>query len=279
MNSPNRFFPNSHIEIINPHIEYGKIQYALFDFDGTISLIREGWQSVMIPMMVEVLMETPNPESVEEIHTIVTEFVDRLTGKQTIYQMIQLTKEVEKRGGKPSDPLNYKRIYHDRLMDHIQKRIENLETKNIMPIDMVVPGSLDMLVSLRDHGVTCYLASGTDETFVLKEARMLGIPDYFKGIYGALDNYKSFSKKMIINRIFEENHLNGNELISFGDGFVEIENTKYFGGIAIGVACNEATRLGVDEWKRARLISAGADVIIPDFRENQKLIKFLFSEN
>ena len=279
MNSSNRFYPNSQIEIINPRIECGKIQYALFDFDGTISLIREGWQSVMIPMMVEVLMKTPNPESVEEIHTIVTEFVDRLTGKQTIYQMIQLTKEVEKRGGRPSDPLNYKRIYHDRLMNHIQKRIDNLETKNIMPIDMVVPGSLDMLESLRGRGVTCYLASGTDEAFVLEEAQMLGIPKYFKGIYGALDNYKCFSKKMIINRIFEENYLNGNELIAFGDGFVEIEDTKHVGGIAVGVACNEATRLGVDEWKRSRLISAGADVIIPDFREQRKLVKLLFVEN
>lgn len=279
MNSSNKFYPNSHIEIINPRIECGKIKYALFDFDGTISLIREGWQGVMIPMMVELLMDTPNHEGVNEIHTTVTEFVDRLTGKQTIYQMIQLTKEVAKRGGKPSDPLIYKRMYHDRLMNHIHKRIDNLKTKNIMPIDMVVPGSLDMLESLQGRGVTCYLASGTDEAFVLEEARMLGIPKYFKGIYGALDNYKSFSKKMVINRIFEGNQLNGSELIAFGDGFVEIEDTKNVGGIAIGVACNEATRQGVDEWKRSRLISAGADVIIPDFREHQKLIKFLFSEN
>ena len=28
---------------------------ALFDFDGTISLIREGWQKVMIPYFCEVI--------------------------------------------------------------------------------------------------------------------------------------------------------------------------------------------------------------------------------
>ena len=48
-----------YFEIINPNIIRGQINQALFDFDGTISLIREGWQRIMIPMMVEILMETP----------------------------------------------------------------------------------------------------------------------------------------------------------------------------------------------------------------------------
>lgn len=279
MNHSPSFYANSHIEIVNPVIEFSNIQYALFDFDGTISLIREGWQNVMIPMMVDVLMETPNHESEEEIHSIVTEFVDRLTGKQTIYQMIQLVKEVDKRGGNPSDPLSYKRKYHDLLMVHIQNRIDSLEAGDIMPADIVVPGSLDVLESLYDRGVTLYLASGTDEAFVLEEARMLGVSKYFKGIYGALDNYRNFSKKMVISRIFESNNLKGSELVAFGDGFVEIEDTKNAGGIAVGVACNEATRQGIDEWKRSRLISAGADVIIPDFCEYQILNEFLFPEN
>ena len=279
MSFSNRFFPGSHIEIINHSVEYGEIQHAIFDFDGTISLIREGWQSVMFPMMVEILASTPNHETVKEIQATVTEFVDRLTGKQTIYQMIHLCKEIEKRGGIPSDPIVYKQIYHDRLMNHIQNRIDNLRTKTVQPLDMMVPGALDILRSLQVRGVTCYLASGTDEVFVLEEAQMLGITEYFKGIYGALDNYKDYSKKMVINRIIKENRLEGNELVAFGDGYVEIEDSKSVGGIAIGVACNEATRQGLDEWKRSRLISAGADVIIPDFREHQKLVKLLFAEN
>ena len=75
------FYSDSLIEIINDSVEYGEIQPAIFDFDGTISLIREGWQSVMIPMMVEILMGTPNQESDKEIQATVAEFVDRLTGK------------------------------------------------------------------------------------------------------------------------------------------------------------------------------------------------------
>ena len=33
-------------------------RHVLFDFDGTLSLIREGWPEVMVPMMVEVLQAT-----------------------------------------------------------------------------------------------------------------------------------------------------------------------------------------------------------------------------
>ena len=86
------------LEIINPNIIRGRIRHALFDFDGTLSLIREGWQGVMIPQMVEWLLETPDHESEAELTAVVKDFVTRLTGKQTIYQMIQLAEEITQRG-------------------------------------------------------------------------------------------------------------------------------------------------------------------------------------
>jgi len=70
--------------------------------------------------------------------------------------------------------------------------------------------------------------------------------------------------------------LSGPEFVAFGDGFVEIEDTVRVGGIGIGVATNEAERAGIDEWKRTRLIQAGADVIVPDFREHAALVAYLF---
>jgi phosphoglycolate phosphatase-like HAD superfamily hydrolase len=271
--------PGTHIEIINPHIERGQVRHALFDFDGTISLIREGWQGVMIPMMVEVLLQTPHHESEEELYTVVTEYVDRLTGKQTIYQMIQLCEEIRKRGGQPADPLVYKRMYHDRLWERIRGRITALRSGHASPEEMMVPGALDMVRALRARGVTCYLASGTDLPYVLDEVAALGLTPYFADIYGALDDYHSYSKRMVIQRIINEHHLGGSEFVAFGDGFVEIENTKTVGGIAVGVASNEATRCGVNEWKRQRLMAAGADIIVPDFREHERLLAYLFGEN
>jgi phosphoglycolate phosphatase len=264
------------IEIIHNHIERGHIRHALFDFDGTVSLIREGWQPVMTSMMVDLLLQTPTHESEAELRSVVTEYVTRLTGKQTIYQMIQLAEEINKRGGQPQDPLVYKHQYLALLWERIKDRVAALKAGRASPEDLMVPGAQAMLEVMRARGVRCYLASGTDEPAVLDEAAALQITPYFAGIYGAQDDYKCFSKKMLIERIIAENHLEGCEFASFGDGFVEIEETKRVNGIAIGVASNEATRAGIDEWKRSRLIQAGADVIVPDFREHEELVTYLF---
>lgn len=278
MDSPSRFYRDSKIEIIRQDWPRDTIRYALFDFDGTISLIREGWQEIMIPMMVEILMQTPNHETQAEIEKTVKEFVTRLTGKQTIYQMIQLCEEIAARGGSPQKPVEYKRQYNQRLDQHIADRIASLKSGRVLPEEMTVPGTFHWLNILKSHDVVCYLASGTDEKYVLEEAHLLGLTSYFAGIYGALEDYQNYSKKMVIERIIRTHHLNGSNFIAFGDGYVEIEDSKSVDGIAIGVASDEKNRRGVDAWKRNRLIAAGADVIIPDFREAEMLEEYLFSE-
>lgn len=263
-------------ELITP-FECGNFKFALFDFDGTISLIREGWQKIMVPMMIELLMQTPHHEDEQEIALITRKFVTELTGKQTIYQTIRLAEEISQRGGIPLEPMVYKNEYHRRLLERIKNRISDLEQKRVSPESMAVPGSIEFVKQLHDNGIKCFLASGTDEEYVLHEADLLGLPPYFEGIYGAQDDYINFSKQMVIDRIIRTNHLSGSEFISFGDGYVEIENTKSVSGVAVGVATNEAERYGIDEWKRSRLIAAGADLIIPDFRETDALIKYLLN--
>jgi len=269
--------PGTHIEIINPAIERGKVRFALFDFDGTLSLIREGWQDVMVPMMVDILAETPQAEPREGLTGVVRDYVDRLTGKQTIYQMIQLAEEVEKRGGTPRTPLEYKHQYLALLRERIEWRVAALKSGSSQPEEFLVAGSYAILSGLQQRGVRMYLASGTDQPYVLDEAAALRVDPYFDGgIYGALDNWQDFSKRMLIQKIIHDNELSGPQFLAFGDGFVEIEDCKEAGGIAVGVAADERRRKGVDEWKRNRLTDAGADIIIPDFREADRLLGYLF---
>jgi phosphoglycolate phosphatase len=273
------YLPGTQIEIINPNLARGQIRSVLFDFDGTISLIREGWQGVMIPQMVEILQALGTDETEQDLTAIVTEYVDRLTGKQTIYQMIELCNQVDQRGGTPLDALEYKYMYLDRLWQRIEHRVVGLKEGQFKAEDMVVPGAFEILEALRHRGVTCYLASGTDQPYVLDEAAALGVSPYFLGgIFGALDEYKRFSKAQVIQDILRVHDLRGSQLLAFGDGFVEIEETKKAGGIAIGVATDEANRQGINEWKRKRLVQAGADVIIPDFREQKELIQYLWEK-
>src|SRR5881296_1673892 len=117
-------FLSDEIEVLRPDLPRGRFRSVLFDFDGTLSLIREGWPQVMIPMMVQVLRETGTAESEPELFASVEDFVMRLNGRQTIYQMIQLADEVRRRGGMPRDPLTYKHRYHDLLMDRIRSRLD-----------------------------------------------------------------------------------------------------------------------------------------------------------
>ncbi len=251
---------------------------AVLDFDGTISLIREGWQQIMIPYFIEMLLETPQGKKsdLKEIEKTVRDFVDILTGKQTIYQCIRLGEEITAFGGKAEDPLVYKQEYHRRLLERIDNRLKELE-EGADPRDHVVPGSFELLEMLRKHGITVYLASGTDEVYVKNEADLLKVTPYFNGgVFGAQDDYKTFSKAMVIQRIIREHNLGGPELLGLGDGYVEIENVKQVGGFAVGVASNEATREGIDTWKRERLIRAGADAIIPDYRDIPRIEAYLF---
>ncbi len=264
------------IEWINPNVQRGQIRSVLFDFDGTISLIRQGWQGVMVPMMVEILAALDTGESEQELQAIVTEFVDRLTGKQTIYQMIELARQVEQRGGQPLEPLAYKHEYLERLWVRIEHRVAALKAGDVPPTEMVVPGAFEILRNLQQRGLTCYLASGTDQPYVLDEAAALGVSPFFgERIYGALDEYERFSKAQVIQDILRIHDLQGSQLLAFGDGFVEIEETKRAGGIAVGVASDEVNRQDVDEWKRNRLIQAGADVIIPHFEDQEMLLNSL----
>ena len=275
MKTKNIFENSTSIEILNK-IERGKVRHAILDFDGTISLIRDGWQNVMVPMMIDVLMETPTNESRKQLESTVVKFVDQLTGKQTIYQMIQLCEEIQKRGGTAKDPLDYKDMYNDRLLPIVNDRITKLENQEITSNDLRVPMSLEFLQKLTAYDIKCYLASGTDIEFVKHEAKLLGVAEYFDGgIFGALREFSKFSKEMVIKKILADFDLNGSELLIVGDGYVEIQNAKSVNAIAVGVVTKENNIYDMNANKHQRLIRAGADIIIPDFREADQLLSYL----
>ncbi len=261
------------IEVVNPDFPRGGFQAAIFDFDGTLSLLRRNWQDVMIPMMVEVLAATGTGETRRQLYDHVEEFVMRLNGRQTIYQMMRLAEEVALRGGQPREPLQYKHQYHELLWRQVGQRVESVASGRIPREEMTVPGAESLLRALRDRGLTLYLASGTDLAYVRSELGVLGLEPYFgPRIYGALDDYKQFSKALIVEQMIRDTGLSGREVLGFGDGFVEIEEIKKVGGLAVGVASNEDSRQGVNGWKRNRLIRAGADLIVGDYRQGDALL-------
>ena len=276
---PTWFLPDSGIEVIGDFMPRKPPAHVLFDFDGTLSVIRAGWPDIMVPMMVEFLQDTGTDESPDVLQQVCSKFVMELNGKQTIYQMIRLAEEIVLRGETPLDPVSYKNEYHNRLMGHIESRREGLRSGTTHPSDLLVPGSVALLDLLQERGVSLYLASGTDEQYVREEVQLLQLDEYFgEHVHGAQDDYKSFSKAQIIERILSENDVDGASLLGFGDGYVEIQNVGGVGGTAIAVASQEANRDGrPDPWKRERLIGAGAHAVIPDYAEAPRLINWLWN--
>jgi phosphoglycolate phosphatase-like HAD superfamily hydrolase len=266
----------SWIEVLNPDAVLGRVRHALFDFDGTISVIRRGWEAVMIPMMVEMIVGDRPADP--EIEAEVAEYVDRSTGILTIKQMAWLEETVKRYGLNPDrrTARAYKAIYNERLLEPVRERLRSAGEDGDVSETLTIAGAVDFLAGLRDRGVALYLASGTDHEYVLREAAALGVSRFFGDeIYGAMDDTAAYTKKRIIQRILDDHDLRGGELMVVGDGPVEIREAARRGALTLGVAADEDRRQGLDPRKRRRLIDAGADLIVTDFRHDEALIAWL----
>lgn len=253
-----------------------RIRHALFDFDGTLSLLRGGWQEVMTRQFVTVLGSAETAETPEQLGRICREFITRLTGRQTIYQMLRLEEEMRKRGADCSPAAEYKRQYLALLNQHISGRLQSVRNRRRPPEAYMVRGAERLLKRLCRAGIVCHLASGTDQEYVADEAELLGLTPYFGNrIHGAREDYRSFSKKIVIQDILRSYRLDGSQLASFGDGYVELENARAVGGVAVGVASLENGDQGWDPWKKERLLGVGAQILVPDWSEADLILDYL----
>lgn len=280
--------PLDWLEVVNPSVRLGRVRHALFDFDGTISVIRRGWEAIMIPMMVGMICDQHPPTP--EIEAEVADYVDRSTGILTIKQMQWLEEAVHRYGfaRAPKTAREYKHIYNERLLHPVRQRIRQMDGGSTQLTagsqaardTLMIAGARDFLHGLRARGVTLYLASGTDHEYVVEEATALGVADLFgEHIYGARDDTEAYTKERIIQHILDHHDLHGTdrpgELLVVGDGPVEIRHARERGAVALGLAADEDRRQGLSPRKRQRLLDAGADLIITDFLHHQRLAQLL----
>lgn len=280
-----RFHPNTNIEIITGRsLPEHRVRHAIFDHDGTISTLRQGWESIMEPMMMKAILGARLADVDDPTHArvlaIVRSFIDRTTGIQTLAQMKGLADLVREFGFVASadvlDEHGYKAIYNEELLALVRTRLAGLDRHELSPGDWQIKNAHLLLERLQAAGVTLYLASGTDESDVVGEARALGYAHFFTGgIHGAVGDIRVEAKRVVLERIIRSGGLGGEELIVFGDGPVEIREGRRRGAFTVGIASDEVRRHGLDVRKRARLIRAGADVVVPDFSQLDPLLKHL----
>jgi phosphoglycolate phosphatase-like HAD superfamily hydrolase len=277
MNDPAGAAP---IEIINPGHIRGPFRCAIFDFDGTLSLLRGNWQGLMVPMMVEALLATGTSESRAELTTFVEEFVTRLTGQPTMQQMYALADEIDKRGCPRPDPNVYFNRYMDMLISRTAARIAAVQSDDKQPDDFLVPGSRPLLEKLAGAGFLLVIASGTNLADVRRESELLKIDHYFaERIFGPVNDNPNFTKERSLHQLMADHSLRGDQIVSIGDGPAEMLAIKSVGGLAIGVASDEVHQDGrINHLKRDHLIRSGADFIIPDYVNIDNMLRFLTSD-
>jgi phosphoglycolate phosphatase-like HAD superfamily hydrolase len=282
-----RYHEDTEIELCCESLALGRIKHAVFDHDGTISTLRQGWEQIMAPVMIKAILgdeyETADETIYHKARNRVLDYIDKSTGVQTIVQMEALVEMVREFGVVPAekirDKLGYKQIYNDALMELVDKRIGKFRRGELDISDYTVKGALEFLTALKQRGIRLYLASGTDRQDVVAESEALGYADLFDGgIYGSVGDVARYSKKMVIERIMSENDLQGPELAVFGDGPVEIRECRKRAGISVGIASDEIRRHGLDIEKRSRLIKAGAHILTPDFAERKSLLNLLLGK-
>ena len=267
------------IEIIRPNPTV-RPRLVVFDFDGTLSLVRSGWQELMRDLMVEVLLGAARPEVSAELEHAALQFIADSTGQPTLGQMAWLVDEVERRGGTAASAAEYKRRFEERLRERIERRLAGQRRAAQPPDALLVPGARALLEALRRREVALALVSGTDRDAVIYEAGALEIVEYFgTRIYGPGPHDPGFAKPSAIAQLLSEEGLPGTALVGFGDGPVETTATCAAGGLSVGVALDEAHGTALDPAKRTALIAAGAGIIIPHFGEHARLVELIFDSD
>ena len=255
------------------------IRHVLMDWDGTTSLSRGGWADIMAGLYAEHLPPLADEDKVARREFARAELMT-LNGKPSIHQMAHLADLVRLRGGAPETAESYHDEFQRRLGDAVRMRFARVREEPPGTDSLLVRGVRALFETLRTRGITLTLATGSVLHEVRHEAELLDVARYFEAMHGpdSLDD-RSFSKRAVIASLVNGRGVDGASLLAFGDGPVEITETKAVGGIAIAVASEEENHGSgrMDPAKRETLLAAGADGVIADFHRAQQIVEALIA--
>jgi phosphoglycolate phosphatase len=250
---------------------------AIFDFDGTLSLIRGRWAEIMLALFHERLPARPG-EDARAHERMLLDDIWSLNGHPSLVQMERLASRISARGERAQPATVYEAEYQRRLAERIAERRRAIAAPGGDPKAFLVPGAQAMLASLARRGLTLHLVSGTMERDVRVEAAVLGIHGYFgERIHGPRAVGDGFTKAAHIQRILGEAGGSGERVIAFGDGATEIAESARMGALAIAVASDERGGGAVDAAKRELLIKHGAMAVVPHYGDGESLAEALLA--
>jgi phosphoglycolate phosphatase len=257
-----------------------RLRLAVFDFDGTLSWLRHGWPELMCQVFLPYYPMRPDESPAQVRQELVAEILST-NGRPSIVQMQTFAERVQARHAKAPAPEELLLQYQGRLDQVIAERSEMILRQKARADDFVVFGARTMLELLQQRGIKLFILSGTLEDRVKQEANLLDLARYFDDrIFGSPPDSSRFSKRDVLDKILAEENLQGQDLLCFGDGPVEILHARELGGLAVALASDEDHNGSgrMDPVKRAQLIDAGAHVVMPDYRDAAALLDALIHE-
>lgn len=283
------YIPNTDIEVINQEALQRANGYpivAIFDLDGTISTLRVGWDEVMRRRMIEFIagdrLATLSSHQLFELNEQVEQIIEHTTGVQTVVQMEEMYRLLQKYDFVPKDrrktPAQYKDIYAQEIREHVAERFDRFKRGILNLDDLTMKGAIAFITHLRNKGTTVYLASGTDDKDVKHETNVLGYATLFNGgIYGSVGDLANDPKSLVMRLAKKQvgSDSSFGEVVVFGDGPVEIREAKKAGFLSVGIVSDERQRFGINKAKRERLILAGSDLLMPDYSWSSDLARAL----
>ena len=249
------------------------IRVAAIDFDGTVSLVRMGWQLVMHGVMKNALLPFhPHQAALDDE---IFAYIARSTGQPSIIQMAWVDEHVHLYGGPHHGAQHYLDQFSHAMADRIDHRLAAMTTTAAADEHMI-HGARAFLERLRRRNIPIALVSGTEHHHLVRECAGLKISDYFDaGIYGPGAHAPGFTKAEAMAQLVERYELLPGELLSVGDGPVEISAGKSLDGYCIAVASHEESG-ALDPHKRSHLLHAGADAVVANFLPLDELDVLLF---
>lgn len=265
MDSQDHTFSSSQPDIL--HLSQKRFSHVVFDFDGTLSWLRHGWPEMMFDVFASHLPAGVDASS-SGVRDDLFGIIMGLNGMPTIMQMRRFSEYAAQHGRSGLNPEQLRQEFQRILDGRILERSQSIQCGAVPRDAYVVAGARELLDTLRGGGARLYILSSTVEHRVREEADLLGLTDFFEDrIFGSPLDPSGFSKRGVFERILEGEGIGGCSLLAFGDGPVEIAESKRLGGSAVAVCTDEAVNgSGIcDPRKRAQLLLAGADVAVPDF--------------
>lgn len=252
----------------------GQFTLAAVDFDGTMSLIRIGWQQVMHSVMKAALYDYhPNHAHID---TDIRTYIAHSTGQPSIIQMAWVDEQVMLYGGPHRGAQYYLDQFSNAMKSQIDDRVAAITDESTADAFMV-PGARRFLHALAERNIRIALVSGTEHHHLVRESAALRIDSYFDaGIYGPGTHAPGFTKHDAIAQLVARYNVAPGAFISIGDGPVEIKAGKALGGYSLAVASDEHGG-GLDIDKRQHLLDAGADAVVAHFTHLDAITQALLS--